>query len=54
MGSPPHRADILNSTFIDTGIAVVAQAPAFVAGGATGATYTQDFGLIAAAAGTLS
>ena len=47
MASPEHRANIL-ADFRDSGIGVVAQAPARYAGGQTGATYTEDFGVVQA------
>jgi uncharacterized protein YkwD len=53
MKSPDHRANILNSDYRDSGIGVVAQAPAQYGAGETGATYTQDFGTIMAPNGTL-
>lgn len=43
MNSSGHRANILNPTFQDSGIGVVAAAPPMVGLG-RGATYTQDFG----------
>jgi uncharacterized protein YkwD len=45
MASPEHKANILDPGFRDTGIGVVAAAPALLGGG-PGATYTQDFGSI--------
>jgi uncharacterized protein YkwD len=45
MSSPEHRANIL-ADFRDSGIGVVAQAPAQYAGGQAGATYTEDFGAV--------
>jgi uncharacterized protein YkwD len=47
MKSPDHRANILNADFRDTGIGVVAQAPPKYSSGQRGATYTQQFGVIA-------
>lgn len=47
MDSPEHRANILNGEFRETGIGVSASAPAFFAEGEPGATYTQDFGVLA-------
>jgi uncharacterized protein YkwD len=44
MGSPDHRANILNPAFKDSGIGVVAALPG-VAGNGPGATYAQDFGV---------
>lgn len=46
MASPGHRANILNRRFKDSGIGVLARAPAFLAEGGPGAVYTQDFGVI--------
>jgi uncharacterized protein YkwD len=54
MGSPGHRANILNSRFVDSGIGVVAQSPAEYADNQTGATYTQDFGSLKAPNGLIS
>jgi uncharacterized protein YkwD len=48
MRSPDHRANILNRDFRDSGIGIVAQAPGRYSGGQHGATYTQQFGVIAA------
>ena len=48
MKSADHRANILNPDFRDSGIGVVAQAPRRYASGLPGATYTQQFGVIAA------
>jgi uncharacterized protein YkwD len=48
MNSPPHRANILDGDYVDSGIGVVAQAPAQFAGGEAGATYTQEFGVLQA------
>jgi uncharacterized protein YkwD len=45
MNSPDHRANILNASFKDSGIGVVAALPGVVGSG-PGATYTQDFGTI--------
>jgi uncharacterized protein YkwD len=47
MESPDHRANILNRDFRDTGVGIVAQAPSQYSDGALGATYTQQFGVIA-------
>jgi uncharacterized protein YkwD len=44
MDSSPHRANILNPAFRDTGVAAVATAPALVGSG-PGGTYTEDFGV---------
>jgi uncharacterized protein YkwD len=46
MDSPEHRANILNPSFRDTGIGLLAQAPAALGADQAGATYTQDFGVI--------
>jgi uncharacterized protein YkwD len=46
VASPGHLANILESQYSDTGIGVVAEAPAAPADGAPGATYTEDFGVI--------
>jgi uncharacterized protein YkwD len=48
MRSPDHRANILNRDFRDSGIGIIAQAPSRYSGGQSGATYTQQFGVIAA------
>ena len=47
MASPDHRANILNRDFRDTGIGIVAQVPSRYANGMLGATYTQQFGVVA-------
>lgn len=47
MNSPGHRANILNGEFRQTGVGVVAAAPAYFSEGQAGATYTQDFGVLA-------
>jgi uncharacterized protein YkwD len=44
MASPPHRAEILDPAFRDTGIGVVAGVPASLGMGRSGATYVEDFG----------
>ncbi|MGI8804024.1 MAG: CAP domain-containing protein [Solirubrobacteraceae bacterium] len=44
MNSAGHRDNILNPAFTDTGLGVVAAAPALLGSGGAGATYTQDFG----------
>ncbi|HXW59776.1 MAG TPA: CAP domain-containing protein [Solirubrobacteraceae bacterium] len=46
MASPGHRANILDSSFHDTGIGVSAHPPESLARGEAGAIYTQDFGVI--------
>lgn len=48
MDSPEHRANILDPDFRDSGVGVVARAPAQYANGEPGATYTQDFGVVQA------
>jgi uncharacterized protein YkwD len=47
MNSPEHRANILNGEFRESGIGITAAAPAYFAQGQGGATYTQDFGVLA-------
>ncbi len=47
MNSPDHRENILNGEYRDSGIGVAAAAPESFSGGQAGATYTQDFGVIA-------
>lgn len=47
MNSPDHRANILNGEFRETGVGIAAAAPAYFAEGEAGATYTQDFGVLA-------
>jgi uncharacterized protein YkwD len=44
MHSAPHRAQILNPAFRDTGIGVVAAVPSSLGMGRSGATYAEDFG----------
>jgi uncharacterized protein YkwD len=44
MNSPGHRANILNPRFRDSGLGILARAPASFASGQAGAIYTQDFG----------
>jgi uncharacterized protein YkwD len=46
MASPEHRANILESRYRDTAIGVAVGVPASFSGGAPGATYTEDFGVI--------
>jgi uncharacterized protein YkwD len=46
MASPPHRANILDRRYRETGIGVSPHPPASLAGGQPGAIYTQDFGVI--------
>jgi uncharacterized protein YkwD len=47
MNSAEHRDNILNGEFRETGVGVAPAAPAYFAGGQSGATYTQDFGVLA-------
>jgi uncharacterized protein YkwD len=42
--SPEHLANILESQYRETGIAVVPAVPAYLSNGAPGATYAQEFG----------
>jgi uncharacterized protein YkwD len=42
--SPEHLANILESQYRETGVAVVAAVPAYLSNGAPGATYAQEFG----------
>lgn len=44
--SPEHLENILESSYQDSGIGVVPQVPSAFANGQSGATYTQDFGVI--------
>ncbi|HWH10454.1 MAG TPA: CAP domain-containing protein [Solirubrobacteraceae bacterium] len=44
MNSAPHRANILDPTFQQTGIGVAPAVPAMLGIGTSGATYTQAFG----------
>lgn len=46
IASPGHLANILEGQYRDTGVGVTAEVPAALAGGASGATYTQEFGVI--------
>jgi uncharacterized protein YkwD len=46
MASPGHRANILDASYRDTGIGVVAAVPDSMGEGQDGAIYTQDFGVI--------
>ena len=45
MASPPHRANILQGEFRDTGMGVSPHLPSSFAGGQVGAIYTEDFGV---------
>jgi uncharacterized protein YkwD len=47
MSSRKHRANILNEEFRDSGIGVAPAVPAKYSYGKPGATYTQDFGVVA-------
>jgi uncharacterized protein YkwD len=44
MDSPPHRANILDPTFEQTGVGITPAVPATLGIGSSGATYTQTFG----------
>jgi uncharacterized protein YkwD len=46
MASPDHRANILESRYVDTGIAIAPAVPPSLSGGSPGATYAQEFGTI--------
>jgi len=46
VASPGHLANILETQYQDTGIAVIPQVPAALGGGQQGATYAQEFGVI--------
>ena len=46
MASPPHRANILDPRFRETGVGVSPHPPSSLAHGQQGAIYTQDFGVI--------
>jgi hypothetical protein len=46
MASPEHRANILETRYRGTAIGVALGVPASFSGGAPGATYTEDFGVI--------
>jgi uncharacterized protein YkwD len=46
IASPGHLANILESQYRDSGIAVAAQVPSSLADGVAGATYGQEFGVI--------
>ncbi len=46
IASPEHLANILEGKYRDTGIDVRPEEPAELAGGAPGALYTQEFGVI--------
>ena len=44
MDPPPHRANILDPTFKQTGVGITAALPSVLGLGASGATYTETFG----------
>ncbi|HTW40990.1 MAG TPA: CAP domain-containing protein [Solirubrobacteraceae bacterium] len=46
IASPGHLANILESQYTETGIGVTPAVPASLGGGAPGATYAQEFGVI--------
>ncbi len=46
MASPPHRANILNASFRDSGVGVCAQLPPSFGAAGAGAIYTEDFGAL--------
>jgi uncharacterized protein YkwD len=46
IASPGHLANILETQYTETGIAVTSQVPPSLAGGEPGATYAQEFGVI--------
>jgi uncharacterized protein YkwD len=46
LASPEHLANILEAKYLDTGIDVEPQVPHSLADGASGALYTQEFGVI--------
>ena len=46
VASPGHLTNILESHYVESGIAVVPSVPASLAEGALGATYAQEFGVI--------
>jgi uncharacterized protein YkwD len=46
IASPGHLANILETKYRETGINVVPEVPASLSEGSTGATYTQEFGVI--------
>jgi uncharacterized protein YkwD len=46
IASPGHLANILESSYRDTGIAITPQVPSSLSGGSPGATYAQEFGVI--------
>jgi uncharacterized protein YkwD len=48
IASPEHLANILEAKYTETGIGVYPAVPASLSGGAPGATYAQEFGVIVA------
>ncbi len=46
IASPGHLANILEAQYTETGIGITASVPSSLAGGAPGATYAQEFGVI--------
>jgi uncharacterized protein YkwD len=46
VASPEHLANILEASYTETGVGVAASVPASLSGGAPGATYGQEFGVI--------
>ena len=46
MASPPHRANILDRRYRETGVGVSPHPPVSLAHGQPGAIYTQDFGVL--------
>jgi uncharacterized protein YkwD len=46
IASPGHLANILDTQYTETGIAVTPKVPPSLAGDAAGATYVQEFGVI--------
>jgi uncharacterized protein YkwD len=46
MASPDHRANILESRYVDTGVGIAPAVPASLSGGSPGATYAQEFGTL--------
>jgi hypothetical protein len=45
MHSPPHREIVLTEAFRDIGVGATPAAPAALAAGRSGATYTVEFGV---------
>jgi uncharacterized protein YkwD len=46
IASPGHLANILETQYAETGIGITPQVPASLAGGQSGGTYAQEFGVI--------